>query len=107
VRYALVEALAILCHQLDTTTIKKELAPFFENLLKDPDQEVKSISIMKLGDILDKIGSEQLEGTILPTLTMLTNDPSLHVRISVATILIKLPEVLSSDVLLKSVLPII
>lgn len=75
--------------------------------LKDTEQEVKSIAILKLPEICEKLNEKVIIETIVPLLKVLVSDPSSHVRQSIGQILVKVAKFLSTNNLLEHIIPII
>ena len=87
--------------------VKKDILNIYVEFLKDTEQEVKSIAILKLPDICEKITEKTIIETILPLLKSLAVDPSPHVRQSIGQILVKVAKFLSTENLIEHIVPII
>lgn len=68
---------------------------------------MKSIAVLKLPDICEKLNEKTIVETIIPHLKALALDPSPHVRQSTGQILVKVAKFLSADSLIEHIIPII
>ncbi len=86
--------------------MKNEAVPAMEQLLKDTEQEVRSISLQSSYSLLSELPSS----LIIPFLTIfssLTQDPSPHVRLSLAEQISKLATLYKTEIVSEKIIPII
>lgn len=107
IRYGLAEVLPTVCNYVDKEIVKRDILNQFVEFLKDNEQEVKSIAVLKLPEICEKIPEKLIIDTLVPLLKNLTVDPSQHVRQSVAQILVKIAKLLSTENLIENFIPLI
>ena len=91
----------------DKEIVKKDILNIYVEFLKDTEQEVKSIAILKLPEICEKLTEKTIIETIAPLLKGLATDPSPHVRQSIGQILVKVARFLNSENLIEHIIPII
>ena len=87
--------------------MKKDILELYIEFLKDPEQEVKSIAILKLPEICEKITEKNIIEFLIPLLKNLVNDLSSHVRQSIAQILVKIAKFLNIENLIEHIVPLI
>lgn len=87
--------------------MKKDILSLFVEFLKDSEQEVKSIAVLKLPEICEKIAEKAIIETVLPQLKVLASDPSPHVRQSTGQILVKVAKFLSPENLIEHIIPLV
>lgn len=90
IRYALAELLPVMAEHLDKTQVKGQLIRLATQLLQDNEQEVKSIMLLKMPELVNKAGRQVLREQLMPLLSGVTTDTSQYVRISLANVLVKL-----------------
>jgi len=87
--------------------VGKDILNIYVEFLKDTEQEVKAISILKLPEICEKLPENVIIETIVPLLKNLASDPSSHVRQSIAQILVKVAKYMKTENIIENIIPII
>ncbi len=90
IRYALAELLPVMAEHLDKTQVKGQLMRLATQLVQDNEQEVKSIMLLKMPELVSKAGRQVLREQVMPLLQGVASDASQYVRISLANVLVKL-----------------
>ena len=75
-------------------------------MLKDSEQEVRSCAVMKLPELCNYLSDSIIQNKIVLNLTQLATDASLHVRLSLAQTICKIPIRNDPNFFGKSLLPI-
>lgn len=84
IRYSLIEAWGNVMGFVDKLVIRKDIKESFEELLKDPEYEVRSIAILKLPLLCPHLTKQIVTDDFLPHLERLSKEGvSSHVRQSV------------------------
>jgi len=107
VRYQIVEVTSELVKYLTQAEIESEVIPLFEELLKDGDHEVRSVAVLHLARICDKLRQNTFVQRIFPLLSQLLVDPSQHVKISLADSLCRLASNLDTSCIMGQLHPVI
>lgn len=82
IRYALIEAIAALLPFLEKELIKKDSVEIFEELLKDNEAEVRTISVLKLPELTQKLTTQQSFSVFLQYIEKAAKDTSINVKMA-------------------------
>eukprot|EP00923_Selenidium_pygospionis_P045266 GHVN01078101.1.p1 GENE.GHVN01078101.1~~GHVN01078101.1.p1 ORF type:complete len:364 (+),score=41.17 GHVN01078101.1:484-1575(+) len=85
----------------------QHLLPFFEKLLRDPEQLVRTLSVGVVGRSVKYLSAEQLLSSIVPTFQALAADVAQPVRAALATLLGPVAQVLGTTNTQKTLLKLI
>ena len=87
IRYALAECIASLLPYLEKELIKKDSVEIFEELLKDSETEVKTITLLKVPELAQKLSQQQSFSIFFEYIEKGSKDTSINVRMAVVEIL--------------------
>lgn len=104
VRYSVLESISSIIEALDSA---QDLVNEVILLLSDSEAEVRSITLMKLDFVLQKVPLATLETQILPAVEKLSKDPSQYVRLSLMTAVCQISTYLGSEKSVLKLLPIV
>jgi HEAT repeat protein len=107
IRYALVEAWVTVLDSIEKETIKKDVVESFEELLKDPEHEVRSIAVLKLPELARRLTPGQSTTVFMPVYEKLAKDTSQHVRQAVVESILSFLNTIEKDKLLTAGVSII
>ena len=82
-RSALAENILSICPIIDKAQTNEHILPIFLNLLRDESSEVRLNLFKRLEDLNKVIGIKELEQSIIPSLTELSNDKNWRIKLSV------------------------
>lgn len=83
VRSALAENLLSVCPIIERGPTNEHVLPIFLNLLRDDNSEVRLNLFKRLEDLNQVIGIENLQESIIPSLTDLSQDKNWRIKLSV------------------------
>ncbi|CAK81537.1 unnamed protein product (macronuclear) [Paramecium tetraurelia] len=106
VRYTVPECLESIIEVVDKTILKTKAVPVFQQLLKDPEPEVRSITVMTIYNLLKEIPIT-LKDQFLPFFQALSTDTSQHVRMSLAEQICKISKQYTVQVVIQTFIPLI
>lgn len=87
IRYALAECIAALLPYLEKELIKKDSVEIFEELLKDTETEVRTITLLKVPELAQKLSQQQSFNIFFEYIEKASKDTSINVRMAVVEIL--------------------
>ncbi|CAD8070753.1 unnamed protein product [Paramecium primaurelia] len=90
----------------DKSILKSKAVPIFQQLLKDTEPEVRSITVMTIYHLLKEIPST-FKDQFLPYFQALSTDTSQHVRMSLAEQICKISKQYSVQVVIQTFIPLI
>ena len=82
IRYALIEAVSSLLPYLEKDLIKKDSVEIFEAILNDTEAEVRTIAILKMPELAQKLSAQQSFNVFFPYAEKLSKDVSINVRLA-------------------------
>ena len=82
-RAALAENMLSLCPIIEKPATNEHILPVFLNLLRDENSEVRLNLFKRLHDLNEVIGIEELQQSIIPSLTELSQDKNWRIKLSV------------------------
>ena len=83
VRSALAENILSICPIIERGPTNDHVLPIFLNLLRDDNSEVRLNLFKRLEDLNQVIGIENLQESIIPSLTDLSQDKNWRIKLSV------------------------
>ncbi|CAD8174704.1 unnamed protein product [Paramecium octaurelia] len=90
----------------DKSILKTKAVPVFQQLLKDPEPEVRSITVMTIYNLLKEVPIT-LKDQFLPFFQALSTDTSQHVRMSLAEQICKISKQYPVQVVIQTFIPLI
>ena len=82
IRYALAESLASLLPNLEKDLIKKDSVQIFEQLLKDTQAQVRTIAVLKVSELAQKLTQQQSFNIFFEYIEKASKDTSTNVRMA-------------------------
>ena len=106
VRSALAENILSICPIIEKGPTNEHILPIFLNLLRDENSEVRLNLFKRLEDLNKVIGIEELQQSIIPSLTELSHDKSWRIKLSVVKQMPVLATQLGEDFFVEKLNPI-
>ncbi|KRX09975.1 Armadillo-type fold [Pseudocohnilembus persalinus] len=108
VRYAIAEVLPKQISYVDQVTLKNDFLTLYDSLLKDSEQEVKSIALQNLPEFCKQLTKSLIQINILPLFKNLVQDKSYHVKSSLGEVICDIAVQLNDEQLIMSeIIPIL
>ncbi|KAM3131083.1 hypothetical protein pb186bvf_016781 [Paramecium bursaria] len=111
VRYTVPEFLPTILNQIirinkDKSILKNTATPIYQQLLKDSEPEVRSMTLQTLNQLLAELPNSVKDG-FLPFLEALVKDTSLHVRMSLAEQICKIAKQFNQNIQITIIIPLV